>query len=145
MKNSDLSKGVVHKTNEFWWVLECFLLLQKIERPGRLFRENTVIISDASLLLSVFAGHREQHFSTRPPNYSRAQHPQRRLRLKNRSSVRAPEGSRCTGGWFDFRGSSGRGGVDPVRRIETHTGGSSFTGRKICRIGAGCRGDHRPS
>ena len=35
----DFSKGGVHKTDGFWWVLECFLLLLKIKRPGRLFRK----------------------------------------------------------------------------------------------------------
>ena len=31
--------GGVHKTDGFWWVLEFFLLLIKIKRPGRLFRQ----------------------------------------------------------------------------------------------------------
>ena len=39
----DFSKGGVHKTDGFWWVLEFFLLLLKIKRPGRLFRQKTVI------------------------------------------------------------------------------------------------------
>ena len=35
----DSSKGGVHKTDGLWWGLECFLLLLKIKRSGRLFRQ----------------------------------------------------------------------------------------------------------
>ena len=32
-------RGEYTKPMEFWWVVECFLLLLKIKRPGRLFRQ----------------------------------------------------------------------------------------------------------
>ena len=35
----DFSEGEVHKTDGFWWGLECFLLLLKIKRPGHLLRQ----------------------------------------------------------------------------------------------------------
>ena len=40
----DFPKGGVHKTDGFWWILQCFLLHLKIKRPGRLFRQNDVIV-----------------------------------------------------------------------------------------------------
>ena len=40
----DFSKGGVHKTDGFWWVLECFFIASKNLAPGAVILANTVIV-----------------------------------------------------------------------------------------------------
>ena len=47
----DFSKGGVHKTDGLWWVLEFVLMLLKIKRPGRLFRQIQCMRSSISQIV----------------------------------------------------------------------------------------------